>query len=144
MHAHAGAGYAWAQMLVMPRCLPFVLGGLLPQWGGGSASCGRKETIHTAHLLQPQWESKGTGSQEPERRLLWTLWLRVALTCPGGTCSSPLGAEAALGCMRFPYFFLLFSGQRLRHMKVPRLRVKSELQLLAYTTPCSNAGSLTH
>ena len=36
----------------------------------------------------------------------------------------------------FPTSFFLFSflGPHLRHMKVPRLGVKSELQLLTYTT----------
>ena len=31
-------------------------------------------------------------------------------------------------------FFFVFLGQHLQHMEVPRLGVKSELQLLAYTT----------
>ena len=45
----------------------------------------------------------------------------------------------------FLFFFFLFSflGPQLRHMEVPRLGVESELQLLAYTTAHSNAGSLT-
>ena len=52
-----------------------------------------------------------------------------------------------------PFFF--FSVQKegyilfvrfvfLGHMEVPRLWVQSELQLVAYTTAHSNAGSLTH
>ena len=40
--------------------------------------------------------------------------------------------------------FMLFLGPHLRHMEVPRLGVKTELQLLAYTTAHSNAVSLTH
>ena len=40
-------------------------------------------------------------------------------------------------------FFFFFLGKRL-HMEVPRLGVKLELQLQAYTTPHVNAGSLTH
>ena len=39
--------------------------------------------------------------------------------------------------------FLCFLGLHPRHMEVPRLRVKSELQLPAYITAHSNAGSLT-
>ena len=44
----------------------------------------------------------------------------------------------------FIYYFL---GQHSRHMEVPRLGVKSELQLRelpAYTTAPGNAGSSTH
>ena len=52
-------------------------------------------------------------------------------------------------------FLLFFSGLHFGHMEVPRLGVKSELQLLAYTTTIGamsatyttahcNAGSLTH
>ena len=56
-------------------------------------------------------------------------------------------------------FFLFFLGPHLWHMDVPRLRVKSELQLpptpqpqqrriqatsITYTTAHSNTGSLTH
>ena len=37
-------------------------------------------------------------------------------------------------------FFLVL---HLRHMEVPRIGVKSELQLPAYTTAHGNAGSLT-
>ena len=45
-----------------------------------------------------------------------------------------------------PVVFSLFlrGGTYLGHMEVPRLRVESELQLPAYTTPHGNAGSLTH
>ena len=42
------------------------------------------------------------------------------------------------------FFFFFFIGPHLWHMEVLRLGVKSELQLLAYTTAHSNAGSLTH
>ena len=57
------------------------------------------------------------------------------------------------------FFFFFFLGLHLRHMEVPRLGVKSELQPLAYvtaiatqhramsathTTAHSNAGSLTY
>ena len=34
----------------------------------------------------------------------------------------------------FPAFFVCFLGLHLRHVQVPRLGVKLELQLLAYTT----------
>ena len=40
-------------------------------------------------------------------------------------------------------FYLVFLGPHLRHRDVPRLGVQSELQLLAYTTPHGNSGSLT-
>ena len=36
--------------------------------------------------------------------------------------------------LSFSYCLLCFLGPHMRHMKVPRLGVKSELQLLAYTT----------
>ena len=42
------------------------------------------------------------------------------------------------------YIILVFLGQHPRHMEVSRLGVKPELQLPAYTTAHSNAGSLTH
>ena len=42
------------------------------------------------------------------------------------------------------YFILVFLGQHLWHMKVPRLGVKSEIQLLAYTTATAIAGSQLH
>ena len=46
--------------------------------------------------------------------------------------------------LSFFFFFFCFSGLHLRLMKVPRLGVELELQLLAYTTAHSNARSLTH
>ena len=36
--------------------------------------------------------------------------------------------------------YLVFLGQHLRHMEVTRLRVKSELQLLAYATATAMLG----
>ena len=39
----------------------------------------------------------------------------------------------------FFFFFFVFLGPHPRHMEVPKVGVKSELQLLAYTT--SNARS---
>ena len=42
----------------------------------------------------------------------------------------------------FFFFFWLF-GPHSQHMEVPRLGVKSELQLPTYTTAYSNTGSLT-
>ena len=42
------------------------------------------------------------------------------------------------------YFFPVFLGPHLWHMEVPKLGVKSELQLPAYTAACGNAGSLNH
>ena len=41
-------------------------------------------------------------------------------------------------------FFFCSLGLHLCHMEVPRLVVKLELQLLAYTTAHGNVGSLTH
>ena len=42
------------------------------------------------------------------------------------------------------FFFFVFLGLHPWHVELPRLEVKSELQLLAYTTAHGNAGSLTH
>ena len=42
------------------------------------------------------------------------------------------------------FFWFFFLGPHPQLMEVPRLGVKSELQLLAYTTAHSNARSLTH
>ena len=44
----------------------------------------------------------------------------------------------------FLFFCFCFLGLHLWHMEVPRLGVKSELQLPAYTTVHGNARSLTH
>ena len=41
-------------------------------------------------------------------------------------------------------FICLFSRLHLRHMKVPGLGVKSELQLPAYTTPTAMPDAATH
>ena len=47
-----------------------------------------------------------------------------------------------LGDIRVPrVVFFGFLGSYLRHMEVPRLGVKLELQLPAYTTATANAGS---
>ena len=43
----------------------------------------------------------------------------------------------------FFFFLVFFLGPQVWHMEVPRLGVKLELQLLAYTRAHSNAGSLT-
>ena len=45
-----------------------------------------------------------------------------------------------LGAVKF-FFFLVFLGPHLWHVEVPKLGVESELQLPAYTTAHSNAGS---
>ena len=42
------------------------------------------------------------------------------------------------------FSFFSFLGLHLRHMEVPRLGIKSELQLPAYTTAHGNARSPTH
>ena len=42
------------------------------------------------------------------------------------------------------FFFFFLSQLHLWHTDIPRLGVKSELQLTAYTTACANDGSLTH
>ena len=45
----------------------------------------------------------------------------------------------------FLFFFFFFLELYLQHMEVPRIGVKSELQLLAYTTAyTSNMGSEPH
>ena len=44
----------------------------------------------------------------------------------------------------FCFLFFCFLGLPSRHMEVPRLGVESQLQLTAYTTALSHAGSLTH
>jgi len=45
----------------------------------------------------------------------------------------------------FIYLFICFLGPHLQHMEIPRLRVESELQLLAYTTAShSNSRSEPH
>ena len=57
--------------------------------------------------------------------------------------SPPLGFSWS-HLLRGPFPFFFFLGPHLRHMEVPRLEIKSELQLLAHTTAHSNSGSLTH
>ena len=44
--------------------------------------------------------------------------------------------------LSFPFFFFL--GPNPQHMELPRLGVKLELQLPAYTTAHGSAGYLTH
>ena len=45
----------------------------------------------------------------------------------------------------FMFFFsFFFLGLHQRHIEVPRLGIKSELQLPAYAIACGNAGSLMH
>ena len=48
------------------------------------------------------------------------------------------------GALGLPDFVFFFSGPHPQHVEVPKLVVKSELQLLAYTTANSNAGSEPH
>ena len=52
-----------------------------------------------------------------------------------------LRQKSGFSCGLFIYLLL---GLHPQHMEVPRLGVKSELQLLAYSHSHSNAGSLTH
>ena len=40
----------------------------------------------------------------------------------------------------FNFFFFVFLGLRLQHMEVPRLGVKSELSMPAYTTATATRG----
>ena len=47
-------------------------------------------------------------------------------------------------CVYVYIYIYCFLGAHLWHMEVPRLGVKLELQLPAYTTAHSSAGSLTH
>ena len=46
-------------------------------------------------------------------------------------------------CLFIFFFFLFFLGPTLQHIEVPRLGVKSELQLLAYTTAIATCN-LSH
>ena len=66
----------------------------------------------------------------------------------GGLCAIlqvPVGkTQSYFGVFWFVCLFLVFLGPHPQHMEVPRLGVKSELQLPAYTTAHSNARSLTH
>ena len=62
-------------------------------------------------------------------------WLLIALlTAPSSECL----------LKEWYILFFVFLGLPLWHMEVPRLGVKSEVQLLAYTTAHGNARSLTH
>ena len=64
------------------------------------------------------------------------------ICCP--VCSpTRLGALFFFNLL-FIFVFLPILGLLLRHMEVPGLGVKSELQPSAYTTAHSNTGSLTH
>ena len=50
------------------------------------------------------------------------------------------GEERMLEFPLFTFFFLVISGLHPRHMEFPRLGVKLELQLLAYTTATAILG----
>ena len=72
----------------------------------------------------------------------------------------PILLHSVLQNCYYHYYFFVLLGLQLRHMEVHRLGIKSELQLLAYTTATAtdpdprhlrptpqlmgNAGSLTH
>ena len=46
--------------------------------------------------------------------------------------------------LSYTHIYITFKWPCPKHMEVPRLRVESEVSLLAYTTAHSNARSLTH
>ena len=55
-----------------------------------------------------------------------------------------IGTNDTLMTFRNIIVLSVYLGPRPWHMEIPRLGVESELQLLAYITVHSNAGSLTH
>ena len=78
-----------------------------------------------------------------------TVWLIL----PQGTLTMPLepkgrllGGHAMTGGFFFFFFFFAFLGLHQRHMEVPRLGVKSDLQLPAYTiaTAMQDPSSICH
>ena len=52
--------------------------------------------------------------------------------------------ETELAFLNFFFFFFFFLGLHLRHKEVPRLGVKSELQLPTYTTATATWDSNLH
>ena len=62
----------------------------------------------------------------------------------GGLTSTPAMLLEIKNCFLVFFFFLGFLGLHPRHMEVPRLGVKPELQLLAYTTVTAMLDPLTH
>ena len=81
----------------------------------------------------------GTGNKCPYRGWRgWFGWLTWQ-----GSSSTSLDLSFFFFCLFF-FFFCLFLGPHLWHREVPWLGLELQLQLLAYTTAHSNAGSLTH
>ena len=72
----------------------------------------------------------------------------VYIGCPHSICMENSFKYSGVGLINiyvlFIYLFIRFLGLNLQHMEVPRLGVKSELQLLAYTTADGNACCLTN
>ena len=56
---------------------------------------------------------------------LWTMWPNDAIATMGMCMNTVVTRH---------FFFFVYLGPQLWHMEVPRLGVKSESQLLAYTT----------
>ena len=104
--------------------------------------------LKALHLLpfHPGWEQD--SSQQPTKRCSQTHLLsdlRIhhvppTVTSPSLTKSASLPTTCAVQPLRSrnvasaKKVFCFFLGMHLQHMEVPRLRVKSELKLLAYTT----------
>jgi len=96
---------------------------------GGSGSLWlRKNSVSEQHLLK---KTHGRSAAQSQR------WQRKKIKRRNHY-------ENLWRALFFFFFFLSFLGPRLRHLEIPRLGVKSELQLLTYTTAHGNAGSLTH
>ena len=63
----------------------------------------------------------------------WGLNHAMAVTTPDPSSTEPPG-NSNRGFLVFCFFVCVFLGPHLWHMEVPRLGIKLELQLLAYTT----------
>ena len=65
----------------------------------------------------------------------------TAMSKPAPLSSCLVGGHNICGPCGFSYLFL---GPHLQHMEVPRLGVRSKLQLPTYATACGNTQPLTH
>ena len=108
--------------------------------------------------MRTRGESSYNADSDPG--LGWSLGICISTKLPGDADVALLGSLESEGlqfqsCLRASsrvnlsenqsFFFLFFLGPHLlQHMDAPRRGIASELQLPAYTTAHSNAGSLTH
>ena len=69
---------------------------------------------------------------------------KPSLTAPLAEWAAPSQGSQISPCFLCLTFFFIFLGLHPKHMEVPRLGVKSEVQPLAYPTAHGNARSLTH